>query len=143
MKKRSTTTAKSSPQKPSTKSAPSSPPARSVAITAAPSTRLEVITIPSASTSEPPRISDLRPVRFDYSQSDASAVFLVGSFNGWNPQATPFTRNDLGVWSVEVALPPGEHRYRLMVDGQWRDDPLAQQMVVNPFGGFDALLVLA
>lgn len=141
MKKRSTTTAKSSPPKRPSKSAPlaTNP---SAAETAESSTRLEVITIPPLATFEPPRISELRPIRFEYAQPEASAVYLAGSFNGWNPEATPFTRDSLGVWSVELGLPAGEHRYRFIVDGEWRDDPLAQQMVVNPFGGFDGLLVV-
>ena len=142
MKKRSPASAKSSPQKHSNKPAPRATAARPAASTPEPSTRLEVITIPALATFEPPRISELRPIRFEYSQPDASAVWLVGSFNGWNPESTPFTRDSLGAWSLELALPPGEHRYRFIVDGEWRDDPLASQTVVNPFGGFDAVLVV-
>jgi hypothetical protein len=48
----------------------------------------------------------------------------------------------LGDWSVDLSLPPGEHRYRLIVDGEWRDDPSAQRLEANPFGGFDAVIAV-
>lgn len=85
---------------------------------------------------------DLRRVRFGLFEPDAREVYVVGSFNDWNQRATPLLRDALGDWSVEIALPPGEYHYRLMVDGTWRDDPSAQQTAMNPFGGFDAVLTV-
>ena len=35
----------------------------------------------------------------------ASALSLVGEFNGWNPDSHPLTRGEFGVWSL--TLPPG------------------------------------
>jgi 1,4-alpha-glucan branching enzyme len=101
-----------------------------------------VMTMPPPALSVRPGVStgELRRVRFGYFQPDAGEVFLVGSFNGWNPRATPLKRDALGDWSIELELPPGEYRYRLVVDGDWRDDPSAQQTAMNPFGGFDALV---
>ncbi len=85
---------------------------------------------------------ELQRVRFGYFQSEANEVFLVGSFNNWNPRAHPLRRDDFGDWSLELWLPRGEHHYRLLVDGEWRDDPAAQQTAMNPFGGFDAVVVV-
>lgn len=85
---------------------------------------------------------DLQRVRFGYFNPDAREVFLAGSFNDWDRRATPMKRDALGDWSVDVELPPGEYRYRLVVDGEWRDDPSAQQTAQNPFGGYDAVLVV-
>jgi hypothetical protein len=84
----------------------------------------------------------LRKVRFGYFHPEAKDVFLVGSFNGWDPRATPLNRDPLGDWSVEIELPNGEHHYRFVVDGEWRDDPTAQLTEKNPFGGFDAVMVV-
>ena len=109
------------------------------------STRLDVITIPPSSISEPPRFShptQLQEVRFGYFQPDAREVFVVGSFNGWNPRANPLKRDSLGDWSLMLLLPPGEYHYRMMVDGEWRDDPSAQQTAMNPFGGFDSVVLV-
>jgi 1,4-alpha-glucan branching enzyme len=109
------------------------------------SPRVDVVTTLPAKRSgamRAPSGGTLQPVRLGYFQPDAREVFLVGSFNNWNPRATPLRRDALGDWSVELALPRGEYRYRLMVDGEWRDDPSAQQTAMNPFGGFDAVLVV-
>lgn len=83
-----------------------------------------------------------RRVRFGYFNPEAREVHVVGSFNGWDPRATALLRDSLGDWAVEIDLPPGEYRYRFFVDGYWRDDPSAAQTVLNPFGGFDAVMVV-
>lgn len=83
---------------------------------------------------------NLQPVRFGYFCPEARDVFLAGSFNGWDPRVHPMQRDSVGDWSLELALPPGEHRYRLIVDGVWCDDPSAQRLVANPYGGFDAII---
>lgn len=82
----------------------------------------------------------LKRVRFGYFNPDAREVFVAGSFNSWNPRATPMSKDALGDWSVELRLPPGEYRYRFLVDGDWHDDPLAQLTAINAFGSFDAVV---
>jgi hypothetical protein len=39
-----------------------------------------------------------------------------------------------------LLLSPGEYEYRFLVDGQWKDDPMAKRYVGNPFGGFNCVL---
>ena len=84
----------------------------------------------------------LNSVRIGYFKPEALAVYLAGSFNGWDPRETPLQRDSLGDWSIELSLPSGEHRYRLIVDGEWRDDPSAQRMEPNPYGGYDMVIVV-
>lgn len=50
---------------------------------------------------------------------EARAVFLAGTFNGWNPQATPMVKGAGGIWSVAIDLKPGHYEYKLVVDGEW------------------------
>ncbi|MEZ5398810.1 MAG: glycogen-binding domain-containing protein [Bryobacteraceae bacterium] len=54
---------------------------------------------------------------------DASTVFLAGTFNDWNPEATPMSRNDSGEWTVTLELVPGRYEYKFVVDGQWCCEP--------------------
>lgn len=81
-------------------------------------------------------------VRIGYFNPEAREVSVAGTFNDWEPHETPLTRDSLGDWSVEISLPPGEHRYRLIVDGEWCDDPMAQRMEPNPYGTFDSIILV-
>lgn len=40
-----------------------------------------------------------------------------------------------GGWRADVAIAPGTHHYRFMVDGQWQDDPESTLRMPNPYGG--------
>lgn len=70
----------------------------------------------------------------------AKAVSIAGSFNDWHPTVTPMIALGEGRWRKEITLPPGRYEYRLLVDGQWVDDPAAKETAPNPFGGVNAVL---
>jgi hypothetical protein len=53
----------------------------------------------------------------------ARTVFLVGTFNGWDAKATPMIKDAKGNWDVAVALPPGRHEFKFVVDGAWCCEP--------------------
>lgn len=78
-------------------------------------------------------------VTFEYFNPTAREVFVAGTFNAWQPGATPLTKQRGGKWSAELLLKPGHYEYRLVVDGQWQDDPMAARFVANPFGGLNCL----
>jgi 1,4-alpha-glucan branching enzyme len=69
----------------------------------------------------------------------AKSVVLVGDFTHWSQRDVPMQRDSNGVWIASVALAPGIHRYRIIVDGEWRDDPACQSCAPNPFGSEDML----
>jgi chromosome partitioning protein len=48
----------------------------------------------------------------------------------------------LGVWQTVVKLPPGRHRYRLVIDGQWTQDPHNPHTETNPFGERNNVVVV-
>ena len=47
---------------------------------------------------------------------------------------------DSGVWQANMHLSSGRYRYRLVVDGQWQQDPYNEEMEMNPFGEFNSVL---
>ena len=53
------------------------------------------------------------------------------------------TKDPEGVWKTTVALPPGSHQYRFIVDGEWRDDPKCTLRVANPYGTQDTVRQIA
>jgi hypothetical protein len=75
----------------------------------------------------------LRLVRFVLAAPTASRVTLVGDFNRWNARATPLLpERRRGVWSVAVALVPGDHRYAFVVDDTgWVTDPAAARTATD------------
>ena len=74
---------------------------------------------------------------FQFTAPQARSVLLAGDFTQWQKQPIPLKKDAKGVWSAAVALPPGRHTYRFIVDGEWRDDPKCTLRVPNPFGGQD------
>ncbi len=70
----------------------------------------------------------------------ARQVLVAGQFNDWCPESTPLTRTWDGEWVVRLILRAGEYEYRLVVDGEWMEDPEADQRVANPYGGFNSVL---
>ncbi len=82
----------------------------------------------------------LRVVRFELFAPDARAAFLAGSFNDWNPTATPMIPCGEVRWVKELSLSPGGYEYLFVVDGRWTVDPKEQDYVPNPFGGCNSVL---
>lgn len=64
-------------------------------------------------------------VRFELYAPSARRVALAGTFNRWDPTATPLARvGSDGMWTVTLALPSGQHQYGFIVDGRnWVPDP--------------------
>lgn len=77
---------------------------------------------------------------FSITVPTAQSVQLVGDFTHWQERTINLHKERDGVWRTTVKLEPGQHHYRFLVDGQWRDDPSAEQTAANPFGGIDAVL---
>ena len=72
----------------------------------------------------------------------AAKVFIVGSFNGWDPMANPLKRDEEGTWICTLALEPGEHEYRFMVDEVWWDDPANMLRRSNELGTQNCVLIV-
>ena len=71
----------------------------------------------------------------------ANSVHIAGDFNNWQPEQTPMQKvGESGVWQTEMNLLPGRYRYRLVVDGQWQQDPYNELTELNPFGGFNSVV---
>lgn len=71
----------------------------------------------------------------------AQNVQIAGDFNNWQPAGTPMQRvGDSGVWQAKLKLPNGMYRYRLVVDGQWQQDPYNERSEMNPYGDYNSVL---
>lgn len=73
----------------------------------------------------------------------AQTVAIAGDFNGWKPEETTLEKvGDNGNWQVKLPLKSGTYRYRLVVDGQWQQDPYNETTEMNPYGEFNSVLTV-
>jgi 1,4-alpha-glucan branching enzyme len=89
-----------------------------------------------AASSAAPPARGTRIVHFVLVAPKATSVSVVGSFNDWDPTATPLHRTAAGgSWVVAVPLQAGRHQYAFIVDGvHWTADPVAAPAVEDDFG---------
>jgi len=88
--------------------------------------------------------ADQEVVRFELAAPQAAHVALVGSFNEWNPVATPLVRDpSSGKWIVSLRLPPGRHVYAFVVDGDVTADPTAPRAADADFGSANSVLLVS
>lgn len=67
---------------------------------------------------------------------EVESVCLVGTFNDWDPEATPMIRNRKGAFRVTLELEPGqEYLFRYVINGEhWYNDWHADAYVPNGLG---------
>lgn len=81
-------------------------------------------------------------VRFSLLQPDARTVALAGRFNEWSATSHPLSRQPSGAWTIVVELPPGEHPFMFVVDGQWLSPPVAEDYADDGFGKRNGIVVV-
>lgn len=82
-----------------------------------------------------------RGVLFVQPLSIGTTVAVAGSFNAWSPAEHPMRRNEsAGVFELLTPLPPGRHRYRLVIDGRWTVDPFNAVSEPSPFGELNSVV---
>jgi hypothetical protein len=81
-------------------------------------------------------------VNFSLDASMARSVKLAADFTDWGNSPLDMVKSEDGVWHALVPLPPGDHSYRFIVDGQWCDDPHPAMCVPNPFGTVNAVVAV-
>jgi hypothetical protein len=72
---------------------------------------------------------------------DARSVYLAGTFNDWNPRATPMMRKG-NEWTVALPLKPMGYSYKFIVDGSWKLDPANPESVDDGMGHTNSFLII-
>jgi cytoskeletal protein CcmA (bactofilin family) len=88
------------------------------------------------------RYEELVTYKFLYYKPDAESVALTGDFIDWDPEGIPMTVDEHGTWSTLYALPPGEHKYKFVIDGKAVPDPDVAEKVPDGMGGWATPLVV-
>ena len=100
-----------------------------------------------AKTHKDPHTLTPKDTVFSCDSETAQAIFLAGSFNDWDPAATPMAREGSCHWAVTMPLPAGRYEYKFVVDGEWWCEPgcIAEESqcphcVKNEFGTMNRVL---
>lgn len=86
-------------------------------------------------------VSTAEGILFTLEAPDANCVQIAGDFNSWEPAGNEMEFSN-GVWRAIISLAPGKYRYRYVVDGDWKADPLNPEIESSPFGDYDSVIDL-
>ncbi|MBI4565350.1 MAG: glycoside hydrolase [Planctomycetes bacterium] len=81
-----------------------------------------------------------RDIPFVVRAPGAKEVVVTGDFTNWSRDGIRLDMKSDDEWFGTLRLPSGRHQYRLLIDGEWRDDPDALVRVPNPFGTENCVL---
>lgn len=82
-------------------------------------------------------------VDFELEDADAEKVSLVGTFNDWNKDATPLTKEGK-IWKCTLNLKPGKYEYQFVVnDTDWIVDPKSDKNVKNKYEGENTIIEIS
>jgi len=89
--------------------------------------------------------SKLVPITFNLTDVEAQKVYVLGSFNKWQPEQYAMKFDSAtSRWVIEIALPPGEYEYVFLVDNrQVIADPKAEFFKKDKFGSRNSILYVA
>ena len=81
-------------------------------------------------------------VFFQFKDSAAQSVSVIGTFNNWDPKGYEMSRNPVtGDWVFKTKLAPGKHDYVFLVDGEKvYTDPNADLHQKDEYGNSNSVL---
>ena len=80
-------------------------------------------------------------IEFAYFRPGAVSVHLAAAFNQWAPDQHAMICDESGWWRLRLALPPGEYRFKYVVDGKlWEADFAAFGVEMCTTGGWNSVL---
>ena len=83
-------------------------------------------------------------MEFAYFRPGASTVAMAADFTDWQTDRHHMTRDAQGWWRLRLALPPGEYRFKYVVDGtMWEADFAAYGVEMCKVGGWNSVLYIA
>ena len=82
-----------------------------------------------------------RRVRFEFEGDESCAVFVAGTFNGWDPKKHKLKFKDRK-HSTSLLIDKGRHEYKFIVDDRWCVDPECEDWVPNDQGSLNSVMVV-
>ncbi len=80
-------------------------------------------------------------VTMNFYAPEAHHVAVAGTFNKWKVDADVLTKQENGLWTINIPLKPGVYTYMFIVDGKaWVTDPNAESYRDDGFGYKNSVL---
>lgn len=79
-------------------------------------------------------------VRFAVQADGGKKVAVVGTFSDWLP--VQMRKQKDGSFVANIAVPPGNHEYKFIIDGEWVVDPDHGAWALNPYGTLNSLAIV-
>jgi hypothetical protein len=90
--------------------------------------------------SESMALAGERRVVLSYHHFMGQELQIAGDFNDWIPDYRVETRSFNGTVQKVLKIPPGAYQYRVIIDGEWQEDPVNPVRVPNDMGGTNSVL---
>jgi chromosome partitioning protein len=90
--------------------------------------------------SESMALAGERRVVLSYHHFMGQELQIAGDFNDWIPDHRVETRTFNGTVQKVLKIPPGAYQYRVIIDGEWQEDPVNPIRVPNDMGGTNSVL---
>jgi 1,4-alpha-glucan branching enzyme len=84
-----------------------------------------------------------KEVEFTFHDPKAQSVSLAGSFNDWNTESLPMTKEKSGTWKTKIMLQQGAYEYKYFVDGNWAQELPCEDVGMNPYGTCNCMLAVS
>ena len=81
-------------------------------------------------------------VTLSFTALNTTDLKIAGDFNDWEPDKGVTTSLDNGIITKTLSARPGTYQYRLIMDGNWQEDPNNPNRVINEFGETNSVLII-
>lgn len=90
---------------------------------------------------------DKRRITLTFTGLNSTDLKIAGDFNGWEPDRGVTTSHETtsmgnGIISKTFQAEPGAYQYRLIIDGNWQEDPTNANRTINEFGETNSVLIV-
>ncbi|OGW82325.1 MAG: hypothetical protein A3G33_11515 [Omnitrophica bacterium RIFCSPLOWO2_12_FULL_44_17] len=104
--------------------------------------QIEQIQVPAMDPEELKPRAVLGGFLFSYLNQAVRSVMIAGDFNRWVAEPLHLVDAEKGLWRKIIPIGKGLHRYKLLVDDEWKTDPANGYNSANQYGGVDSLIMV-
>lgn len=79
-------------------------------------------------------------ITFRYTGDPGRDIRVTGTFNEWSESRQMADLDGDGHYELRMFIPPGQHEYKFLVNGEWHIDPDCTNWVPNEHGTLNSVI---